>query len=372
MAIFKLFPTKDTTIYTEDPDMNTGLDEIIEFSTYNKDGNFYISRTLMQFSQNEIEDTINNKISSSNWDVNLKLYKAKIEGLNLESSIEAYPISGSWNMGTGKYSYVPSIKNGCSWNSRLNELEGFWPTESFGTYVTASYYSVEGGGNWYTGSTLGLPLQSTQSFSYSDDKDINLPLKNIVLNWYSSSIENNGIIIKHPNSSEQNPNNYNITTLKYFSIDTNTIYPPCLEFKWNDHIFNTGSANLNIVDTTEILIALANIKNHYYRDDIEKFRLNVKLKYPPRVYQTSSIYVNNNILPENESYYAIKDAFTNEYIIDFDSQYTKLSADDKGNYFIVYMDGLEPERFYTIIIKTIINGSTQIYDFNNSFKIINN
>jgi hypothetical protein len=371
MAVYKLFPTKDTTIYTEDPDMNTGLDEILEFSTYNKDGNFYISRALVEFSQTEIENTINNKISGSNWDAYLKLFNAEIFGLNLESYIETYPISGSWNMGTGKYLYDPSLKNGCSWNSRLNELEGFWSTSSFGNYVTASYYSVVGGGTWYTGSALDLPLQSTQSFSYSDNKDIKLPVKNTVLNWYSGSLVNNGFIIKQPNEAEINPNNYTVTSLKYFSIDTNTIYPPCLEFKWDDSVYNTGSANLNVVDNTEILIAIANTKNHYYKDDIEQFRLNIKLKYPPRVYQTSSIYTNNNILPEDESYYAIKDAITNEYIIDFDEQYTKLSADEKGNYFTVYMDGLEPERFYTIIIKTSINNSTQIYDFNNTFKIIN-
>jgi len=35
------------------------------------------------------------------------------------------------------------------------------------------------------------------------------------------------------------------------------------------------------------------------------------------------------------------------------------------------MNGLEPERFYSILIKTTINGSTMVFDDNYYFKIIN-
>ena len=40
-------------------------------------------------------------------------------------------------------------------------------------------------------------------------------------------------------------------------------------------------------------------------------------------------------------------------------------------YFDLYMNGLQPERYYTILIKTTINGSTLVFDNNYSFKIIN-
>jgi hypothetical protein len=62
---------------------------------------------------------------------------------------------------------------------------------------------------------------------------------------------------------------------------------------------------------------------------------------------------------------------TNEVVIDYDNQYTQLSADEQGNYFTLYMNGLEPERYYKILIKTIINSSTVIFDDNYYFKIIN-
>jgi hypothetical protein len=35
------------------------------------------------------------------------------------------------------------------------------------------------------------------------------------------------------------------------------------------------------------------------------------------------------------------------------------------------MDGLQPERYYTVLIKTTVGGSTIIYDQNINFKIIN-
>jgi hypothetical protein len=55
----------------------------------------------------------------------------------------------------------------------------------------------------------------------------------------------------------------------------------------------------------------------------------------------------------------------------FDELYTQISSDDKGNYFDVYMSGLEPERYYKVLIKTIINGSTLIFDDNYYFKVTN-
>jgi hypothetical protein len=70
--------------------------------------------------------------------------------------------------------------------------------------------------------------------------------------------------------------------------------------------------------------------------------------------------------------YAIKDLDTNEFVVDFDPKFTKISCDPiKGNYFDVYMNGLEPERYYKILIQTTISGSTIVKDDNYYFKIVN-
>ena len=101
-----------------------------------------------------------------------------------------------------------------------------------------------------------------------------------------------------------------------------------------------------------------------------RFRLNVSPLYPTRQFQTSSLFTSLNYLPTS-SYYALKDLSTNEYIIDFDPTYTKISSDIKGNYFDIYMSGLEPERYYCILIKTTIDGSTIVLDNDYYFKVIN-
>jgi hypothetical protein len=62
---------------------------------------------------------------------------------------------------------------------------------------------------------------------------------------------------------------------------------------------------------------------------------------------------------------------TNEFIFNFDDTYTKISADSSNSYFTIYMNGLEPERYYQILIKTVLNGETIILDDNYYFKIIN-
>lgn len=67
MAVYKIFPVKDTTIYSLYPSRNTGLDEIIESSITieNSSAEPQTSRFLVQFNSTEINDIINNKINGS-------------------------------------------------------------------------------------------------------------------------------------------------------------------------------------------------------------------------------------------------------------------------------------------------------------------
>jgi len=373
MAIYKIFPEKDSTIYSEFPTMNTGLDEILEVSTFYDTTSPEVSRYLVKFSQTEIEDILNNKIGTSSFQTNLRLFIANISGINSDTTLEIYPISGSWNMGTGKYSNSPITTNGVSWRSRLSLDTGNWPT-IYSEYVTASYSgSNTGGGTWYTGSSLGLNITQSQILNYSNDKDINVNVTNTILNWYSASeggFTNDGFIVKQSEADEFIADTNYVTNIKYFSVDTHTIYPPQLEFKWVDYSFNTGSSALSTVSTSDIVVALGNNKNEYRLSSVEKIRVNCRPTYPTRVFQTSSIYSTNYYLPTS-SYYAVKDLDTNEFVIDFDSTYTQISADSEGNYFTLYMNGLEPERYYQILIKVEINGEVLILDNDYYFKVIN-
>ena len=103
---------------------------------------------------------------------------------------------------------------------------------------------------------------------------------------------------------------------------------------------------------------------------MQRFRVNVRDQFPTRRFQTTSLYLDNKALPSS-SYWSIKDLDTEEIVVDYDTNYTKISYDASGSYFDVYMNGLEPERYYKLLFKTVLtNGETVISDNNYYFKVI--
>ena len=117
-------------------------------------------------------------------------------------------------------------------------------------------------------------------------------------------------------------------------------------------------------------MSLDNNQGVFYSESINNFRLNVRPEFPVRTFETSSIDTLNYALPSS-SYYAIKDLDTNEFVVDFDKEFTQISCDPTGSFFKVYMNGLEPERYYQILIQTEIQGNTIVMDENYYFKVIN-
>jgi hypothetical protein len=356
MAVYKIFPTKDASIYSNYPTKNAGIDEILDISLYTSIEEIgEVSRALLAFSNTEISDILSNKINLTNYKAYLKLYLANASSIPLDYTLYCHPISGSWVMGTGRAANVPETSDGVSWKYR-NVSGGSIFTSSIAEATNAYNGTNVGGGSWYTGSNL----IATQSFNYITNKDIELDVTNAI----SSSYYQNGFIVKHSSSLEFNAS-YSFET-KYFSTDTHTIYSPCLEFRWNDYIRSTS---LTTVTSDLISISLSNNKGEFQEDSVNRFKVNVRDRYPTRTFQTSSLYLNNKVLPTS-SYYAIKDIKTEEFVIDFDTTFTKLSADANGNYFDLYMNGLQPERYYQILIKSVISGSTVVHEDNNYFKVI--
>ena len=245
-------------------------------------------------------------------------------------------------------------------------------------YVSAFYSGSVGGGNWYTGSLdPNLQIEVSQSFNMRSKKDLDVNVSDIVKTWYSSSkgipgnytnIVNDGFIVKWEDILEFNSTDAIQPVMQFYSVDTNTIYPPILEIKWDDSNFETGS--LPPLSTSDIFVALDNNPGVFYSESINRFRLNCRPDYPTRIFLTQSVDTINHYLPEG-SLWAIKDLDTNEYLVEFDPQFTKISCDSVGNYFDVYMAGLQPERYYKILIQTTISGSTIVKDDNYYFKIVN-
>jgi hypothetical protein len=135
-------------------------------------------------------------------------------------------------------------------------------------------------------------------------------------------------------------------------------------------VWNTGSSTQTIVNTSQIYASIVNNGGFFYSQSIQQFRIDCRPQFPPVIFQTASIYTTNYYLP-TASYWAIKDLDTNEYVVDFDANYTQISADATSSYFTVYMNGLQPERYYTILFQTTIRGTTLVLDSNYNFKVIN-
>ena len=374
MAVYKIFPTKDATLYSLYPSMNTGLDAILEVSnTRNLELKPDVSRYLIEFDTSEIQDIIDNKILGNEFDVFLKNSIATAQGINANVELEIFATAQSWNNGTGHYLDIPEINDGVSWNFRNFISGSTWDMSgNVGAYgFTGSYdllNSPQGGGSFFTSSTL-IP-QVTESFNLRSNKDLELNVKEFTKLWYSGSIPNYGFLTKLSSSAEFHPSSSIQPILKYYSVDTNTIYPPQLEFRWRDYSLYSPSTS-SIVNTKQIKLSLDDNQGEFQPSSINRFHVNVSPLYPTRSYQiTSSLFTGTNYLPTS-SYYAIKDLATNEFVINFDTQYTQISSDIRGNYFDVYMSGLEPERYYKILIKTEIDGSTLILDDDYYFKVIN-
>lgn len=287
MAVYKLFPEKDASIYSAYPAMNTGLDAILDVSNQVTQSNptARVARSLIKFNQSEINNVINNiapgyitgsnwrgttsgSQAGGNWGANLKAFVAKANGVVIDSDIEVYPISGSWYNGTGQYLDNQQITNGASWVYRTfsqsaatdgaGNPKGKWMTSGWGTGATGSFSGSDnaGGGNWYwkagANGYNGIDTFTTytQSFSLRSDKDLDVDVTNYIKIWYSASnnliapssqtnIANEGFMVKWQNEREFVTNFAESPQLAYYAIDTNTIYPPVLEIKWRDFSYAT-------------------------------------------------------------------------------------------------------------------------------------
>lgn len=369
MAVYRIFPEKDTFISSEVPSGNAGKDEVVEIGGYmNTTGVGETNRILIQYNTSEIQDVISNKVGAATYSASLNLYLADAYEIPVNYNLYAYPVYGAWDNGVGKFGDIPVNTTGVSWKYRLAGEASSWLSVTYPTGVTASFQSgsTPGGGNWYTGS-VGVNLEFTQSHTLNSTNDVNVNVTEAVKLFNSGTIDNNGFILKLPTTLE-----YNTTSsirLKYYGADTNTIYPPFLEFKWDDSTYSTGS--LSVLSNSIAIINLTNNKGKYADIGKQRFRVSARPKYPIRSFTTSSAYLTNYALP-SASYWGLRDENTEEMVVDFDTKFTKISCDSNGAFFDVYMDGLQPERYYRILVKTTLDGSTTVVDNQNIFKVVRN
>ena len=382
MAVYKIFPEKTATLYSQYPDMNTGRDEILELASYHIGESSYVNRSLIAFDQTEINTVLDQYVATdtgaaTNFSASLKLYLASANEVPTGYTVEARPVYipneefPSWVAGNGKYGDLPRNSSGASWAyTQASGSDDGWVWYEPGANQTDYYYSSSeaGGGHWWL-ATGGYTFNMSQLHTVVSTHDLDINVTDGVLAHYDSTIPNAGYILKLSSSLEFNAySNQRQLYLRYFSGQTHTIYPPCLEIKWDDSEYNTTLEEL--VDSNAV-IKIKNNRGEYVDKGKQRFELHARPKYPPRTFATSSTYLTNYRLP-SATYWGLRDENTEEMVIDFDTTFTKVSASPSSSYFDVYMEGLEPERYYRILLKTTVNGSTNVIDEDIIFKVVRN
>lgn len=361
--IYSIYNKRDATIYEQYPNMNTGLDAVLDISkTVYTSTALYNNRILLDFDLSELTSLLDTAtLQSASY--YLKLTTVEASEIPLEYTIYAYPVSQSWGMGTGRLGLNPTGSDGVSWKYRFgtDDTTKPWTTSSFNVNTTGYGVTTPGGGTWYTSGSY----EATQSFSY-ETTDLNLDVTNTVKAWISGTLPNNGFIIKRSQSDEAST--VNLGSIKFFSKDTHTIYQPKLEVRWTDAT-NVGT-NPTASFEDEVVLNITNLQPEYQQKSKARFNVMFRPKYPTITFATASNYLDVYQLPPSSSY-SILDAASGETVVPFDYDYTKISSDSRGSYFRLWLDGLQPERYYRVAIKTKPSINEEyVFDRNWIFKVI--
>jgi hypothetical protein len=336
-----------------------------------------LSRALLQFDLSDISASLVSSDPYKPVDPRFYLNLKICESVEVPTaySLAAYPISQSWIMGTGYKYDGATVANGVTWKF-TDGVSAVWSSGSLvdctggGVWWVSSSLKGTGSGyvqpsyeNWYYPPVISAdrPYEAGQTFDY-ESGDVRMDITNIVRAWLSGSIVNNGIILLHGDESSS----IDYGTLRFFSKETNTIYSPYIDMCWSDAVFNTGST-----DPIQIRDAVVNLKNmmqQYKFGSIVRMDVSARKRYPVKTFTNKiSDYLTQYYLPSS-SFYQIKDAETENVIIPYD-QYTRLSFDGSGNYFMLDTSGLPMERYFKVEIRSEQSGSVLTFSVPTAFKI---
>lgn len=380
-----IFGDKDATIYSggTTSSINTGADEILEINkTVGQNGDVQnVSRVLLQFDYTDISSSVQQGTIPSTAKYYLNLYDASSEEVLQTQNLFAYMVSGSdWTEGTGKLVDVPTTTDGVSYQYRNQDSKTPWVTGSV----------LTDGGSWWR--TQSGQYKVSSSFSMTKaTTDVRIDVTDLIKNHiYSSSIyPNKGFIVKResiiPTDNTFSFNSGSDTTkdeasstrlgnLKFFSTETHTIYPPKLEVMWDDSSWSTGSLSaLSANDLSRLKVYFKNLRTEYKENSKIKFDVVGRELYPTTGFSSSVAELNVKYLPSASAFYQVKDAETEEIIIPYGTG-SKISCDSTGNYFRLWMNGLQAERNYRFCIK-VVSGSgsdeeINYYDDDYEFRVV--
>nr|BAR39948.1 hypothetical protein [uncultured Mediterranean phage uvMED] len=406
-----VYSEKSCTLYKHYKYKNTGSDEILELENdFATNGQRLLSRILIKFDLSNLKPNV---IDDVRYFLNLKVtQKTELEN---NSKIEIFPIKGDWEEGKGRFADHEIDYSGASWgyrDSNLNEWN-----------ASTSNIQIDGGGAWYSKVTDSTETEfglDTSGWFRNEFSDMRVDVTQIVNYWLYSGLENQGFLIKYANEGGTRAGN-----VKFFSRSTNTVYYPYLEMCKNDFKFepceitptyttneislesgsldsgsldsgsldsgsldsgsldsgsldfyettqteqNTKSNNdLQKLESDDIIPKIKRIKKQYAIKAKEKIKIGVRERFPQKKFSNRSRY-NLEYYTTNNIFYSIRDAETEEIIIDF-SEFTQVSCDCYGHYFKFDFSCLSIGRYYKFLLKNESSDSSEILIDERTFKVV--
>ena len=360
--IFAINPTKDASVYSADPTMNTGLDEVLEVSkVWTTATTRAITRALVQFDVTAFPlgtSTVGNRKFF------LKLYATEPENLQSNYTIQVLPVTASWTMGSGKLFNTPATTEGVSWDFKNTLTTDTGSSEWWYASASVGMHSLDNGGA-YNASPFAT---CTQSFTYTT-ADTNIDVTSMIEAWIAGTQPNNGMLVMFGAGAEGIADTTSYGTLKFFSKDSNTVYKPKLILKYDDSTRYVSASVAGTLNADDTVVYIKGQKPQYAVGAIDKIRVIARDRFPVKTFSvTQSQYISYNYLP-TASYYGVKDAYTGEMVVDYDSQYGKVSSDENGNFFTFNFGTLFVGRLYKFMLKVERGSLTQFFDTDTYFKV---
>lgn len=387
MALKRILPDQDTFIVSASSDVSFGADEILELGCTEYGDS--PARILLQFPVTYIEDNLKDK----DYKAILHLNLSEAEHLPSQVNLIASTVPQQWQEGVGRSGDLGVLgatweETGCldlqgtviKWNepgaestrvfdgnhARVVSIRYIINGGTSDTARTGSQISGGGAQGWGTLNPEGV-LQRYEQGSYVPGlgilSDLELDVTEITKAWTEGL--NTGLILQFENEVECVLFGSRIS---FYSKETHTIYRPYLELRWNEAEYEPG----DLTECKDLFGTFSNnLRKEYNVQDLARIDLSVKDRYAPRVWSTGSIYQIQHVLPET-SYWGIKDEYTREMVIPFSSEYTRVSADASGSFFMLDVGNLEPERYYRLLLQVEKEGQKVVVDTRNIFRVNQN
>lgn len=357
MAIKRLKPIQDTFLSPSNSPASFGADEILELGVSPRLDSDGSSRILLEFMVNEVA-TLLGRHSLISATVHLKYAL----GQNLPSvyGIQCTEIDSEWTEGEGHIWDIPGYTDGASWHyPKGPDMEDRWE----GGLKPDSEYTYKS--KYFTG--------------YQKIRDLSFDVTEWVYSWIvNPESKGLGFLFKFDNEELIEKRK---ARLCFYSSETHTVNSPYLELVYDDSSVVTEESECECgckcscvptVDPNNLSLGVRNLKESYYIGDKVRIDLTVRPEYPVRQFATASIYHTRPEYLANTTW-GIRDEYTGEMWVPFNSNGTKISYDDRGNYFILDTDLLEPERYYRLLFEVDPgHGVRKIYDSKNIFRVTRN